>query len=362
MFFGGLDMPETYAVCLTLEDGTQWKGRSFRPVTSREGEVVFTTSQSGYPQSISDPSYCGQILIFAFPLVNIYGVDRENLESPRPWTTGVLTQHIRRSPLENSLQLEDWLREWDIPLVTSMDCRGLILHLRSRGTLWGRLAAKAEAPEEIPFTDHVARVSPEKIFRQGKGKRRLGILDCGMKEGIARSLLRRGCEVVRFPSNTPAESILAENLSGMILSNGPGDPSVLSGEIATVRKLLGKLPLFGICLGTQILSLACGGSTFKLPYGHRGANQPVQDVLTGQGYVTSQNHGYAIEETSLKETQLEVWFRHLGDGTVEGIRHRDFPALGVQFHPEACPGPRDADHLFDVFLDVAANWKGATQA
>ena len=355
-------MPETHAVCLTLEDGTQWKGHSSIPVTPREGEVVFTTSQSGYPQSISDPSYCGQILIFAFPLVNIYGVDKENLESPRPWTTGVLTQNIRRSPLPGTLQLEDWLRDWDIPLVTSMDCRGLILHLRSRGTLWGRLAEEAGTPEEIPFTDHVARVSLREIFREGEENRRIGILDCGMKEGIARSLLQRGYRVIRFPSDTSAETILAENLSGMVLSNGPGDPSVLSGEIATVRKLLGKLPLFGICLGTQILSLACGGNTFKLPYGHRGANQPVQDISTGKGYVTSQNHGYAIEEKSLDGTGLDIWFRHLGDGTVEGIRHREFPALGVQFHPEACPGPREANCLFDDFLRDAANWKGATRS
>ncbi len=356
-------MPETYPVCLTLEDGTQWWGRSSSPVTPREGEVVFTTSQSGYPQSISDPSYCGQMLLFAFPLINVYGVDAEHLESSRPWTTGVLTQHIRRSPLKGTIQLHEWLREWNIPLVESIDCRGLILHLRSRGTLWGRLDSEALPPKETPFTDHVARVSPREILRQGKGDLRIGILDCGMKEGIARSLLQRGCEVVRFPSDTPPETILGEeNLSGLVLSNGPGDPSVLSREIATVRQLVGKLPLFGICLGTQILSLACGGSTFKLPYGHRGANQPVQDVTTGRGYVTSQNHGYAIEETSLKETELDVWFRHLGDGTVEGILHREFPARGVQFHPEACPGPRDAGHLFDTFLETAATWKGGVRS
>jgi carbamoyl-phosphate synthase small subunit len=355
-------MSESYAVCLTLEDGTQWWGRSSRPITPREGEVVFTTSQGGYPQSISDPSYCGQILIFAFPLVNVYGVDTENLESSRPWTTGVLTQHIRRSPLPETLQLEEWLREWNIPLGEDMDCRGLILHLRSRGTLWGRLDSQAVPPQEVPFSDHVARVSSRKILRQGEGSLRIGILDCGMKEGIARSLRVRGCEVVRFPSDTSAEAILAEDLRGLILSNGPGDPSVLSQEIATVRQLVGQLPLFGICLGTQILSLACGGKTFKLPYGHRGANQPVQDITTGRGYVTSQNHGYAIEEESLKGTELDVWFRHLGDGTVEGIRHRKFPALGVQFHPEACPGPRDANHLFDTFLKTTATWKEGEHA
>ncbi|HQF92182.1 MAG TPA: glutamine-hydrolyzing carbamoyl-phosphate synthase small subunit [Synergistaceae bacterium] len=335
---------------LTLEDGSSWKGWGEPPVEGVEGEVVFTTAAGGYPQALSDPSYCGQMVLFAFPPAGIYGVDLDALESSRPWATAALVGSLERAPGRNVTQLAPWLAASGVPLVAGMDTRGLVRHLRSRGTLRGRLAKEVGSPALPVSQDAVRRVSPARVTVEGSGSRRVGVLDCGVKEGILRHLRQEGWTVVRFPSATPPEEILSWGGAGLILSNGPGDPLLWSRETATVRHLLGRIPIFGICLGCQILARACGGNTEKLPFGHRGVNQPVVDLSTGRGFVTSQNHGYAVNEASLTDTELAVTFRHLGDGSVEGLRHRRVAAEGVQFHPEASPGPRDALFLLDRFL------------
>ena len=335
---------------LTLEDGTAWKGMGSDLTEDVEGEVVFTTAAGGYPQALSDPSYCGQMMLFAFPPTGIYGVDLEALESPRPWATAALVGCLETAPGARVPQLATWLAGAGVPLVAGIDTRGLVRHLRSRGTLRGRLGRLVRRPEIRSSGDAVRCVSPGRVSVAGSSPRRIGVLDCGVKEGILRHLGGAGWSVVRFPSSASSAEILSWGVEGLILSNGPGDPSLWSRETATVRELLGRVPIFGICLGCQVLARACGGTTEKLPFGHRGGNQPVVDLTTGKGFVTSQNHGYAVNEGSLKGAGLVVTFRHLGDGSVEGVRHATCAAEGVQFHPEASPGPRDALFLLDRFL------------
>jgi carbamoyl-phosphate synthase small subunit len=339
---------------LTLSDGTFWSGSSNTAFKDLEGEVVFTTANGGYPQSLSDPSYKGQILIFAFPAIGIYGVDSDHLEGERPWISAAIVQNLESTPVKEVLQLEKWLGQWDIPLLYGMDCRNLILHLREKGTLMGRISEEVRTPsiEALPGT-LVSEVSTDEVRIFGKGDRHIGVLDLGVKHNILRELASRNCTVTLFPYDTPASQILSAGLDGIVLSNGPGDPALLSSEINNVKELLGKLPIFGICLGTQLLALSCGGRTAKLPYGHRGVNQPVLDLISGKGYITSQNHGYAVVEESLEGTGLKPTHRHLSDGTVEGVMHCKYNAFGVQFHPEASPGPWDAGILFDYFLERA---------
>ena len=337
---------------LTLSDGTFWSGSSRTPLQNIEGEVVFTTANGGYPQSLSDPSYKGQILVFAFPPIGIYGVDLDHLEGTRPWISAVIVQNLEISPVKEVVQLEQWLEQWNLPLLSDLDCRGLILHLRECGTLMGRISDDISIPSMNTLPNSlVSDVSVKEIISHGQGNTHIGILDFGVKQNIVRELEKRNCRVTLLPHNTSSEKILLSQLDGLILSNGPGDPSLLEEEVNTIKELLGKVPLFGICLGTQLLALSCGGKTAKLPYGHRGANQPVLEQSSGKGYVTSQNHGYAIIEETLEGTGLKTTFRHLSDGTVEGVEHEKFNAFGVQFHPEASPGPWDASILFDHFLE-----------
>lgn len=343
-------------VWLTLADGTRWRGNApFGLKAALDGEVVFSTSMGGYAQSLSDPSYCGQMLVFTFPSQGIYGVDADALEGIRPWVSAAVVQGLESTPLPGVRQLGEWLAEWNVPLVTGVDCRNLVLRLRERGTLMGRLARDPEAPRLQVLPDSLVRtVTCSETSAAGGDGPTVVLVDYGVKRNILRSLENRGCRVIRVPASTTAEEILAWNPAGVVLSNGPGDPAVLREETAVVTHLLGKVPLFGICLGTQLLAQACGARTAKLPYGHRGTNQPVLHLESRRGYVTSQNHGYAVVEETLDGAGLFATFRHLGDGTVEGIASRNVPAWGVQFHPEACPGPRDTTFLFDSFLQHLA--------
>lgn len=337
-------------VFLTLADGSVWRG-SGKLARPAEGEVVFTTAACGYPQTLTDPSYCGQIVVFAFPPIGIYGVDKDRLEGRRVWLTAALISSLNETENGRFCSLSSWMAENDRPLVDRIDTRQLILRIRASGSAMGRLDSEPALPSlsELPH-DMVTVVSCKKTEVVGDGDVTVGIIDYGVKEGIIRSFVSLGCRVVRFPNITKAEDILSAGLDGIIMSNGPGDPSVLDYEIKEIKKILGRLPLLGVCLGNQLLARACGADTHKLAFGHRGANQPVIETATGRGILTSQNHQYAVSEESLAGTGLEVTFRHLGDGTIEGLLHKELNALSVQFHPEASPGPEDAGYIFADFV------------
>lgn len=345
-------------IFLTLEDGSTWQGRGEleNPV---EGEVVFTTAAGGYPQTLTDPSYCGQIVVFAFPPIGIYGVDKDRLESGGIWHRGVIVNTLDE---ENNGRFEDlssWIKEKGVPLIEGVDTRSLILKIREVGSMMGRLDFKKKKPliKELP-RDMVTAVSHKSVEAIGEGNVSIALLDYGVKEGILRGLTARGARVVRFPNTSSAEDILSAGCDGFFLSNGPGNPAVLDAEVSVIKKILGKKPLLGVCLGNQLLARACGAGTHKLPFGHRGANQPVLDTATGRGLLTSQNHQYAVSENSLEGTGLEVAFRHLGDGTIEGLAHEELAAASVQFHPEASPGPEDAGYIFDDFMARVRAGKG----
>lgn len=337
-----------YQLNLTLADGTSLPCRSTLPSPSMDGEIVFTTAYPGYSQSISDPSYHGQILVFAFPCIGLYGLDEEDLQSSRPWVRAVVIG--RMEDMDEKVQV--WLHRWNIPILVGIDCRGLILRVREIGTSMARLSNAAERPSIYDLGSSLVHDVSSRLPKCfGSGYPSLALIDYGVKSDIVRRLVRLGCSVTVLPHMSSVSTILNGGFDGVLLSNGPGDPSKLTEEISVVGALVGRIPLFGICLGCQLLALACGADTQRLPYGHRGSNHPVVDEKSGHAIITSQNHGYAIDEQSLDGTGLEVIFRHLADGTVEGVRHTETGAWGVQFHPEAGAGPLDALSLFDLFID-----------
>ncbi len=358
---------------LVLEDGTTLRGRSFGGARDVAGEVVFNTGMSGYIETLTDPSYRGQILVTTYPLQGNYGVpvDRAKGSIDAPFESGaiqvqgvVCVAHAA-SPhhYANARTLGQWLSESGVPAVQGIDTRTLTRKLREHGTMRGWLLrdelpveeAKTKAHAvEMPTVVEQVTVREEVVYEAGA--LRIGLVDTGCKDNIARSLLRRGATVLRVPC-TANLAELATRCDGILLSNGPGDPKDLSGLAEGVRGLLDKgIPIFGVCLGNQVLALAAGGDTYKLKYGHRSQNQPVQDLLTRRCYVTSQNHGYAVRDDSLGG-DWEPWFVNVNDGTNEGIRARTRPVSSVQFHPEARPGPEDTGFLFDDFLRLAGSMK-----
>ena len=362
---------------LVLEDGSFFLGQGFGATTRTTGEVVFSTGMVGYTEALTDPSYNGQILNLTYPLVGNYGVpSRRKTSSEVPtWfessgirVRGLVIHDLCEMPSHwaSSSTLDDWLLEENIPGIHGIDTRQLTKKLREKGVMLGilKVCEENEEPDlsklreestRIPdpnATDLVQAVSiAEPItYSSKKGNKRAVVVDCGVKAGILRALIQREFTVTRVPYNFSAEEVLEEKPDLVIVSNGPGDPEFCVSTIETVRGLVDDVFVMGICLGNQILALSQGAKCYKLKYGHRSQNQPALDTKTGRCYITTQNHGYAVDAQSLEGTELEISFLNANDKTVEGVRHLKQPSFGVQFHPEASPGPRDTEFLFDQFL------------
>ncbi len=374
-------MSESRPAKLALADGTVFTGTAFGADGESFGEVVFNTSMTGYQEIITDPSYCGQIIVMTYPQIGNYGVNPEDVESGRTALKGFVCRELCEKPSNHRAthSLSSYLKENGIIGIQGIDTRALVRRIRSQGAMTGVLSTtdlddaslvkKAQSAPELVGQDYVREVMPTEcsgwteplselarntsgspIPQAGEGKRpKVVAVDYGMKWNIPRHLVESGCEVEIVPGTASAEEILARNPDGVFLSNGPGDPRPLDYAINTIRELMDKKPIFGICLGQQLLGLAMGGEIFKLKFGHRGGNQPVLNKETGRVEVTSQNHGFAIDEKSLPE-DVEVTHINLNDNTVSGIRHRTKPVFGVQYHPEASAGPHDSRYLFDRFL------------
>ena len=373
-----LTSPEQ-AAKLVLEDGTVFHGSSCGFVGESAGEVVFNTSMTGYQEILTDPSYTGQIVTMTYPEIGNYGVNSEDCESDRPHVAGFIVRECNRraSSFRAEGTLDAYLKQHRIVGLKGIDTRALVRHIRVQGAMKGILSSvdlddaslleKVRRSPSLVGRDLVKEVVPSAA---GEWSERLSswtrlpsvagpaagrpfhvvALDFGMKHNIARHLFDTGCRVTVVPGTMAADEVLALEPDGIFLSNGPGDPEPVTYAIETIGKLLGRAPVFGICLGHQLLCLACGAKTFKLKFGHRGANQPVQNLRTGQVEITGQNHGFAVDESSLPDC-LEVTHRHLNDGTVAGVRHLEHPAFSVQYHPEASAGPHDSHYLFAEFLE-----------
>ncbi len=347
---------------LILEDGTVFAGQSFGADTSKPGEVVFNTGITGYQEVLSDPSYCGQIVTMTYPLIGNYGITRDDFETVAPFIHGFAVRRHEPVPSNWRAQVSlDWLlKEHGIPAISEIDTRMLTRKLRHFGTMKGMITTGNERVEAIVeqltgaslMTDQVARTSTKQVFTSPGFGERIVLIDFGAKSGILRELTKRGCDVVVVPHDTSAETIRRLNPDGIQLSNGPGDPQDVPYAVETVKQLLGEFPIFGICLGHQLFALACGADTEKLKFGHRGGNHPVKELASGRCYITSQNHGYTVPDASIAGTQLTVTHINNNDKTIEGLKHNEYPAFSVQYHPEAAPGPFDSSYLFDEFLEM----------
>jgi carbamoyl-phosphate synthase small subunit len=353
------------AAFVLLEDGTWFAGNSGRALEPAFGEVVFTTNLTGYQETFTDPSYLGQIVVMTAPMIGNYGVNEEDMESAQPQVSGVVVRELSRraSSWRATRTLDDWLGAAGIPVIEGIDTRRLTRHLRERGAMRGVVAegrtpsadltVRLLASPSMEGLDLASRATVSARRSEGSGPHVVAY-DFGMKRNIVRMLLAAGCRVTVVPATTPASAVRELKPDGLFLSNGPGDPAAVGYALGTIRELSDSgLPTFGICLGHQLIGLAYGGSTAKLPYGHRGGNHPVRDLRNDQVLITTQNHGFAVvgDATGVPGApSLEVTHLNLNDGTIEGIRHRELPLFAVQYHPEAAPGPHDALPHFAEFM------------
>jgi carbamoyl-phosphate synthase small subunit len=352
---------------LLLEDGTLFTGLSFGAEAQMMGEVVFNTGITGYQEVLSDPSYCGQIVTMTYPLIGNYGITRDDFEAMRPFIHGFVVRRHEEVPSNWRAQysLGQLLKEYGIPGISDIDTRMLTRKLRNYGTMKGLITTGNERVEELAerlnisklMTDQVARTSTSHVFSSPGQGERIVLVDFGAKSGILRELTKRGCDVIVVPHDTTADQIRRLAPDGIQLSNGPGDPKDVPYAVKMISELLGEFPIFGICLGHQLFALACGAETTKLKFGHRGGNHPVKELATNRCYITSQNHGYTVLEESVGNTPLEVTHINNNDRTIEGLKHKTFPAFSVQYHPEAAPGPYDSSYLFDEFLQMIRTHK-----
>ena len=366
---------------LALESGLFFEGISFGADSERDGEVVFNTSITGYQEILTDPSYRGQIVCMTYPHIGNYGINPQDMESARPHASGFVVRESSAivSNWRANQSLQDFLIKNNIVAIEGIDTRSLTRHIRTAGAMRAIISTKELNPKMLI---EKAKQSPGLVGRdlvkevacqvkyiyseeaKNDRKYKVAVIDCGCKTNILHELYARGCEVEVFPAGVTAKEIIQSYPNGVLLSNGPGDPAAVTSVIETVKDLIThisninqKMPLFGICLGHQMLGLAFGGETYKLKFGHRGANHPVKDVESGKIYITSQNHGFCVKPESLAGKDLELTHHNLYDGTLEGLKHKSLPIFSVQYHPEAAPGPNESKYLFDKFIDIMAKNK-----
>jgi carbamoyl-phosphate synthase small subunit len=364
---------------LLLEDGTFFFGRGFGAEQATVvGEVVFNTGMVGYPESMTDPSYAGQVLCFAYPLIGNYGVpstqEKDVFGLPRYFestgikVTGLVVQEHCQKPSHwaSAQTLSEWMADQGVPGIEGVDTRALVSKIRERGVMMCVLASGPEVASKrkelqklletaarYDSIDFVKRVSVREPVTYGLAQEKVVLIDCGAKESIIRNMLDRGYMVVRLPFDSSYAEVMKYDPAGVIVSNGPGDPRLCVETVKTTSRLVdSQVPVLGICLGEQVLGMSQGAETYKLKYGHRGQNKPVVDLVSGRGYVTSQNHGYSIDAVSLSKTDLKPWFMNGDDNTIEGLIHGSRPCMAVQFHPEAAPGPYDTRFVFDRFVEM----------
>ncbi len=365
------------AAVLALEDGSLFLGKGFGAETTSIAEVVFTTGMVGYPESMTDPSFAGQLLCFTYPLIGNYGVssmkDLDSMGLPRQFesesikVSGIIVSEWCEKPSHwaSRQTISEWMRSEGIPGISDVDTRALVSKIRESGVMMGVLASGAgltnrkgllkllNGSSRYDSIDFVRRVSPKKALLYGTSEKTVVLMDCGTKFSIIRNLLKRGYSVVRAPFDYSYADIAKHNPSGVVVSNGPGDPQLCLDTIKTTARLIdSEMPTLGICLGNQLVGLSQGAETYKLKYGHRGQNKPVVDLMTGRGYVTSQNHGYTVSRETITKTDLKEWFKNADDDSVEGLVHKGKPCIAVQFHPEASPGPYDTEFVFDSFVSL----------
>jgi len=353
---------------IVLEDGRVFEGISFGATGERYGEIVFNTSMTGYQEILTDPSYKGQIVAMTFPLIGNYGINSEDIESRKPFLEGFAVRECSRlaSNWRSQKSLAEYFKENNIVGIEGVDTRALTRHIRLQGAMKAvvstedlddkSLIKKAKDSPGLIGRDLVNDVTSESILHWNKkGKYKVVVIDCGVKLNILRKLEKNSCWVIVVPAKTGAQDIINLKPDGLLLSNGPGDPAAVNCVVETVKELIGKFPIFGICLGHQMLGQALGGKTYKLKFGHHGGNHPVKDLKSSKIYITAQNHGFCLDIDSLNKNNIEITHINLNDNTLEGLRHKKLPIFSVQFHPESSPGPHDAGYLFDEFISMMKN-------